>query len=85
MTVFYKIPARELVPGVSTDTGMDVMDVYFPDYAGYVQFSTQTPGEVNSGDTLLYEEEDLVDLAVFPDTRVDLSGKSSARDIREVR
>lgn len=83
MTMFYRLPARELVPGVSTDSGMDIVDVHIPDYSGYVQYTTQTPGEDNSGDTLLREEGFLVDLAVFPDTRVDLSRHPAACAHRE--
>lgn len=86
--VFYRLPARHLVPGVSTDDGRTVLDVrpgghddshvlydvFVPDLldAGHDEENRVNPeGRIDGVD-------DLVELAVFGHTEVDLSGHPAA-------
>jgi hypothetical protein len=82
---FYRLPARLLEEGMSTDDGQDILDIE-PD--GELVFaSVYTPrsddseqDELNRGEpeTRLYKANEWVDLAVFADTAIDGSGYADA-------
>jgi hypothetical protein len=84
-STFYRLPARLLEEGMSTDDGQDILDIA---RGGELAFaSVYTPrsddseqDELNRGEpeTRLYEANEWVDLAVFADTRVDGSGYAEA-------
>ena len=91
MTLFYKLPAALLVEGVSTDDGQDVLSVH--DWGESISTAVYTPrsddpaiDELNrtQPETRIWRRDELVDLAVFTDTEVDLSDHASARNLRTV-
>ena len=78
-TEFYTAKAQDIVEGVSTADGQDVIDVYHDD--NYVSLTVYTPrsddpeqDEQNRSEpeTRIYDYDEKVDLAVFEDTEVDL-------------
>ena len=80
MSIFYRLPAHLLVGGVSTDDAQDVLDVTID--GDLVLVSVFTPrrddpaadAENRAGpETRIYSRDRLVDLAVYPDTAVDMS------------
>lgn len=77
--IFYTLPARELVEGMSTDDGQDVLDVTWDDN-GTIAAHVYTPRpddpdqdaeNAAAPDLRIYEPLEPVGLAVFPDTQVD--------------
>ena len=78
MTEFYQLPARLLRPGMSTADGQDITDV---EPAGdLVLYHTYTPrpddgdedeNNYSAPDGRVSARDELIDLAVFPDTEVD--------------
>lgn len=90
MGIFYELPASELVEGVSTDDAQDVIGV--ERRGNSVSATVYTPRPDNpdadadnkdSPETRLYGCEQLVSLAVFDDTGVDLSRHPRAVNRRE--
>ena len=86
MSRFYKLPAHLLVTGVSTDDGQDVLEVQAAD--GLVTITVYTPWRDDPAEdaynrappeSRLYSGDRMVDLAVFPDTAVDLSRHPAAQ------
>jgi hypothetical protein len=75
MPVFYRLPAKFLEPGTTTDTGQTITSVSASPTG--ILFETITPGYEN-GETLLCPADTLVNLATFDDTEVDLSEHPSA-------
>jgi hypothetical protein len=84
--IFYTLPAQNLVEGVSTADGQDVISVDVGD-DGMVFAQVYTPRSddpeqdaSNRGapESRLYRVDDRVDLAVFSDTEVDLSEHDAA-------
>jgi hypothetical protein len=86
LPVFYRLPARLLEEGMSTDDGQDILSVT-SDPDGLVFAEVYTPRsddpELNQQnrcepETRLYQANDWVDLAVFEDTDVDGSDYADA-------
>ena len=91
MPLFYQIPATSLVEGVSTDDGQDVLSVHHcGDSISAVVYTPRSDDpstdELNrtQPETRIWRRHELVDLAVFTDTEVDLSDHYSARNLRTV-
>ena len=89
MAVFYEVPASELVAGVSTDDGQDVLgtvaigdniqvEVYTPRLDDAME-DLQNRGR---SDTRVYASTRYIGLAVFDHTAVDLSQHPAARNRR---
>ncbi|MBR7830452.1 hypothetical protein KDK95_29395 [Actinospica sp. MGRD01-02] len=83
--VFYRLPARMLEVGMSTDDGQDILTLMPGDE--WIIASVYTPrpddpeqDEANRGETesRMYRPGEPVDLAVFADTLVDGSGLPEA-------
>ncbi len=78
MTEFYQLPAHQLRPGMSTADGQDITDV---EPAGdLVLYHTYTPrpddedadeDNYSAPDGRVSSQDELISLAVFPDTQVD--------------
>ena len=90
MSVFYELPASALVEGVSTDDAQRVIDVDHD--GGWVSATVYTPrtddddaDADNRGnpETRIYARDQLVSLAAFGDTGVDLSRHPRAVNRRE--
>lgn len=78
--IFYSLPVRELVAGLSTDDGQDILGVSSPDDGRHVIAEVYTPRpddpELDEHNRLntesrVYGRDESVGLAVFADTRVD--------------
>jgi hypothetical protein len=85
---FYRLPARLLETGMSTDDGQDILTVSPGE--GWVLACVYTPrsddpqqDEVNRGETecRMYKLDEQVDLAVFADTLTDGSGYPDAEPV----
>ncbi len=86
--VFYALPAQYLQPGLSTDDGQDVLEVNVD--GGFVSVVVYTPRpddpELDSynrsvPESRIYDRNRLVGLAVFEDTRIDLSPHAEAKNL----
>lgn len=75
--VFYSLPANAMLAGMSTADGQDVLSVTIADGMVFAPVYTpsEDPDEDNdrqcAPDSRMYEHDEMVDLAVFPDTDVD--------------
>lgn len=77
---FYSLPAHQLVRGLSTNDGQDILGVSSPDDGRHVIAEVYTPrpddpeldehNQLNT-ESRIYSREVLVDLAVFADTVID--------------
>lgn len=86
--VFYALPAQYLQPGVSTSDGQDVLEVSTD--GGFVSVVVYTPRpddpELDSynrsgPESRIYDRNRPVSLAVFEDTRIDLSRHAEAKNL----
>ncbi|MFA5711644.1 hypothetical protein [Mycolicibacterium sp.] len=91
MGVFYELPASAVVAGVSTDDAQDVLAVELTGGDAHLTVYTPRPDDPDadadnmaSPETRVHRVDAWVALAVFEDTRVDLSRDSRARNRREV-
>lgn len=87
MPIFYAFPAHELVEGLSTDDGQDIVDVAVHGTSVTTTVYTPRPDDPDADaynratpESRIYGRDDLVSLAVFDDTAVDLSRHPSARE-----
>lgn len=88
--IFYQLPARDLEEGMSTLDGQDYLDVSPPDTDGWVWTYVYTRHDNPRQDainrsrevTRIYRADDMVDLAMFPNTKVDGSTLPRAVIIR---
>lgn len=87
MTIFYTLPASQLVEGLSTDDGQDVVAVTFDGSAVSATVYTPRPDDPDADaynratpETRIYGRSQLVALAVFDDTTVDMSQRPEAQD-----
>lgn len=89
MPVFYDLPAGELVAGLSTDDGQDVLDVAV--HGGSVSVTVYTPrpddadadaDNRSAPESRIHDRGSYVGLAVFPNTPTDLSQHPKARNRR---
>ncbi|OKH83592.1 hypothetical protein EB73_04375 [Mycobacterium sp. SWH-M3] len=87
--IYYELPARDVQAGASTDDGQDITAVEaLPD--GMIYIEVYTPGgdaerdgvQRGAPETRLYKPDDQVQLAVFADTDIDLSGHERATNRR---
>lgn len=86
MPVFYKLPAHLLVEGLSTADGQDVVEVTVHGASVSATVYTPRPDDPDADDYnrstpegRIYDRGELVDLAVFDDTAVDLSRHQAAQ------
>lgn len=91
VTIFYALPAELLTTGVSTDDGQDVLDVSQSNGSMYVTVYTPRSDDPDADahnrcgpELRVYDRDQLIALAVFDDTAVDLSEHPQAQ-YREVR
>lgn len=86
--VFYALPAQYLQPGLSTDDAQDILEVSAD--GGFVSVVVYTPRpddpELDSynrsaPESRIYDRNRLVGLAVYGDTRIDLSRHAEAQDL----
>lgn len=86
--VFYELPAQFLQPGVSTDDGQDVLEVSVD--GGFVLVGVYTPRPDDpdrdlynrcAPESRFYDPDRMVSLAVFEDTRIDLSRHAEAKNL----
>lgn len=87
MPIFYTLPAHQLVEGLSTDDGQDIVDVLVHGTSITATVYTPRPDDPDADaynratpEGRIYGHDELVDLAVFDDTVVDLSRHPSARE-----
>ncbi|MFZ2242790.1 MAG: hypothetical protein WAV90_25100 [Gordonia amarae] len=81
--IFYELPADELVEGLSTDDGCDIVSVATSS-GGMILASVYQPGSIASGqgETRAYVPGQLVRLGVFDGTEVDRSRHRAAKNRR---
>ncbi|WP_145978005.1 hypothetical protein [Mycolicibacterium austroafricanum] len=90
MSVFYELPATELVEGLSTDDAQRILDVMRVGEAIQVTVYTPRPDDdaqdrqnQEESETRLFGVGSYVSLGAFPGTPVDLSRHPQARNRRE--
>ncbi len=82
----YELPASDLVEGLSTDDGQDIIGL--AELPGMVLATVYTPrpdnpdadaDNMDNPETRVYSRDEMVRLAVFDDNGADLSGHPRAR------
>lgn len=79
-TKFYELPAYLLEPGVSTSDGQDVIEVRLDGRSVSAIVYTPRPDDpdadaynLSAPEGRVYDRDEMVQLAIFDDTQVDLS------------